>query len=328
MDRGWMCVVVSAGLLAAGGCGIGKNKMLMVTKTNIGIAAETTPQPNAEISSSRSEALVSPVFGEGKTPAAIAGISVAAKTGVFQSGIGSAFAVGDAAMTLTDVGAARDGDHDATLEKIPLHEAGDANRPSWVDPMLKPRPVYFATDTAFGLKAAWGGTAGPYPDRAIIGYNRKEGTLAPLQAKEDPTNSGKYTIDAPSLIATVTIGSGAGKQTEGEAPTNATFKQQQFFATGEAATRLGKLKEVRESVFRQVDPGVAEYVVSGAYQPIPCADELGNWIDADDANFALLQAYLSGIDYPHSPLFLMNTGATSGVGTRVCEWFEQQQGED
>ncbi|MEL6796120.1 MAG: hypothetical protein AAFO89_04775 [Planctomycetota bacterium] len=324
MIRGWTPALLAALACVAGGCGLGKNRMLMVTKTNIGIAAETTPQPNAEISIARSEALIAPVFGEGVTPAAIAGVSVAADSGAFDSGIGSAFAVGDAALTLTDVGAAADGQHDATLRDVRLH-AADAEPPGWIGPMLKPRAVYFATDTAFGIKAVWGGTAGPYPDRVIVGYNRKEGTLAPLQAAAQD-DAGVYTIDAPSLIATVNAGAGATPRGANGAPTSATFKHQQFFATGDAATRLGRLREVRESVFRQIDSELADAIVSLRSDPIECADELGAWIDADGANFAALRSFLEGAGYEGSPTVFIETGVNDELGERVCAWFNEQTG--
>lgn len=51
-----MCVALIAGLLAAGGCEVGKTKMVLATRTNLGVSVETTPQPLAEISASRSEA--------------------------------------------------------------------------------------------------------------------------------------------------------------------------------------------------------------------------------------------------------------------------------
>jgi hypothetical protein len=271
--RAGVAAVATSACIAASGCGLGKNRMLMVTRTNIGLAAETTPQPNAEISVSRTEALIAPVFGRGVTPASIAGVSVASNSGFLQSGIGSAFAVGDAAMTLTDIGAAADARIDSTLYEVRLHD-DNAQPPGWVEPMLKPRAVYFATDTTFGFKAVWGGTAGYYPDRVVLGYNRKEGTLAPLQAERDQGNKGMYTVHAPSLIATVTVGANAAATKAGGPPTNAQFKHQQFFATGDAATRLGKLREVRESVFRQIDPLLADAIAVTSTEAKIIADHL------------------------------------------------------
>lgn len=325
-----LLMVMSAAVGVLGGCSIGKTKMVMVTRTNVGINAETTPVPLAEISMSRSEALIAPVYSGGETPAALAGASTKANTGIFEASIGSAFATGRAAAILADP---------KILRGTGLHGAGDLNvliplseLNAIKEEMQKIRPVYFATDTSTGLKASWTGTAGQYPDRVHLGYNRKEGALAPLTISPQLDDNGEQvtdnagnalvTIHAPSLIATVTV--------DVQAKSGAKFDQVQFFASGRAAELLAPQEPIRASVFDVVKPDktIDEAVIA---EKSPCYDELTSWQRADgDAaertkRQTEVESFLQNNGFDDVSLFevlwLSNTDKRVAAQAAVCEEF-------
>jgi hypothetical protein len=251
--------------------------MVLATRTNVGISAETTPQPLAEISASRSEALIAPVYPGGDTPPALAGVSVKANTGLFSSSIGSVFATGRAAVILANPGVLNGGQAKGEIDVVmPMSELDKVK-----DEMQRIRPVFFATDTSTGLKASWTGAAGQYPDRVHFGYNRKEGALAPLGIRpsldenggqrKDPSGNALATVHAPSLIATVSV--------DVRAASGAKYDQVQFFASGRAADLLAPQDPVRSAVFEVVKPDKPIETVDVAERS-PCYDQLTTWLRA------------------------------------------------
>ncbi len=295
---------------ALAGCGVGERRMLLATTTSLGLVAETTPRPGVQMGHARVEAVVAPVFAGGATPPSVAGITVSGDAGLFGASVGSAFAVGDAALTLTEAG--------GSLAPVASRAGAARGRARGA---ATPRPVVFLTDTTVGIGASWGGLAGPAPDRAVLGYARRAVAIAPVAASREGT--GTPAIAAPSLIATVTAG---GLAAPGASKAGgARVRHQQFFATGEAATRLGRLREVRASVFRQADTGLAEAFAEAA--PIECADELAAWLDASDAHALALRSFLDGLGYERSAVYLMETGAGSAAAEAVCAWLARQRGE-
>jgi hypothetical protein len=134
------------------------------------------------------------------------------------------------------------------------------------------RPFYFATDTAFGVKVAWSGTAGPYPDSLKMGYNRKEFASPPIfvergcsgktetdlktttSTTENTPNGGtveKWSVKLPSFYASI----------QNELNFNSFFESRinhrQFFATGQAATAIAKRASIRQVPFENMAPNAA-----------------------------------------------------------------------
>lgn len=91
---GFLCGVLP--ILA--GCGVGYNRTLFVTKTNVGFEASGEP-PTLELGISRLEGTVGPQFENGKKLPVLASFKFNSDL-PFSPHIGSTFATGDAATTL------------------------------------------------------------------------------------------------------------------------------------------------------------------------------------------------------------------------------------
>src|SRR5262245_57749866 len=88
-SRGALAVLLPALL---GGCALGYNSMLFVTKSNIGLDVDTRP-PTAEISIARREGVIAPTFEKGQKPPVLASFRSQFKglLGIFSS-VSSTFA--------------------------------------------------------------------------------------------------------------------------------------------------------------------------------------------------------------------------------------------
>ncbi len=239
-----------------GGCTLGYNSLLFITKSNVGMDTDTTP-PTAEISIARREGVVGPTFEKGQTPPVLASFRSERRgiLGVF-AGVSSTFAGGDAAATMTklfggtDVTQAEDATLCLTQQPSPKVLGLDITFPGSGDV----QPLLFGTDTSFGLKIAWSGLTAQYPDTMRLGYHRKEFALAPVFGSREAcgTVSGVYKVTVPSFLATVdTYATVKG-------PGDATIQYLQYFATGVAATNLALRKDVREAMLKRLDPKATE----------------------------------------------------------------------
>jgi hypothetical protein len=236
------------------GC-IGYNSTLFVTKSNFGLDADLKP-PTLEVSLARREAVIEPVFENGKTPPVEASFRVEPGAHVpFFPSISSTFSGGDAAVMISKLY----GDEDDLIGPIP-----DSSIPMSRKPVhklfglfpLKPQepgeiqPFLFGTDTTVGLKAAWSGVAATFPDTVRIGVNRKEFALAPVVLTETnaATNQTNYGVKMPSFLATMdhSINTATIADTK--------VKHLQYFATGEAAENLTRRKAVRDAMVARLDP--------------------------------------------------------------------------
>lgn len=304
MRRAMVCLCGVGGVLGVmlGGCGVGYDRLVMVTQTNVGVNAETTPVPTVEITISRSEAVIAPTYANGDTPPVLAGFSMKTKPllDLFGPSIGSAFTVGDASLVVADLAGQPTSD-DVCDEKGVVAAKYDSTVVApiatadlgkwWWDEMGRVRPVFFSTDTATGVKVSWTGTGGQYPDRLSVGYKRKEWALAPLtRNKVEKDASGNaapkgyefHEIKSPSLIATVAVDVDAADSEE-------TFSQVQFFATGRAATLLARQQEVRRSVFERIDPEAAEQLF---HSDSTEAQVIRDWLAENPENGKLLDDWL------------------------------------
>lgn len=279
------------------GCGIGKTGVLFVTKTNMGFEVSTQP-PTAELTISRVEGVVGPQFENAKKPPVMASFKFE-NTGIFAPHVGSAFATGDAAVTMAglygdetygqdwqsranelkpDKASTTPTNSVLELDKqpepgrwLPLPDWGWLN---WLNPKLEfqtndVRPVFFGTDTAFGVKVAWSGMTGQYPDTAKIGYNRKELALVPVSMKgPDQNKTTPFKMKIPSLLATLD----SGVKTGGAASLDTTYIQ--YFATGNAATLLALQKDVRYAMLARIDPHAKDHAKEfAAYRAAVAAQE-------------------------------------------------------
>lgn len=195
-----LAVLVSLGL---SGCAIGYNRVLFMTKSNIGLDIDTKP-PTAEITISRKEGTIGPTFEGGAKPPVLASFRSAFR-GIFgvTADVSSTFAGGDAADTMTklfgsaDEGPAEDSTRCLSTKPTPSVMNTSINLPGPGDV----KPFVFGTDTSIGLKVAWSGTTAEFPDSVKFGYNRKEFALAPVFATPATGTAGKIgTIDAPKKV--------------------------------------------------------------------------------------------------------------------------------
>lgn len=266
-------------LLLLNGCSM-SDRVFLATKTNVGIDIDNKP-PTAELSIARRELNIQPVFpdytNEDSIMPTFAAFGLSDSwinpriRGEFAGGKAAVEALKPVARTINMVdeneeqqlgtepkGTDQNDTEDNTgsdsivcINKLPEKTfwrkfldgvTGESDATA--------KPFFFATDTAYGLKVMWSGTAGPYPDSLKLGYNRKEYASAPIfienninsdiQEKAPPESSGKdkcdgkgYTVRMPSFYASIDNSSGLKEITGNQISPSTTHTQ--FFATGQAA---------------------------------------------------------------------------------------------
>lgn len=271
-------VLLAIGILSLSGCA-GYDRILFATKTNVGLDIDDKP-PTAEITIARRELAITPTFQDttdgNNTLPLLASFGL---TGNFLNPeITSRFAGGEAAVVLAQ-GPNRPTDDPGNS---PLCLSKEPDTRSWWKRKWhsifgrekeNTRAFYFATDTAFGLKAAWDGTTGPYPSTVKLGYNRKELAFPPVFATEKACTSGNtrgtWEVTVPSFVASLdnssTIndawGWGTGKdqtkdeeQVKDEKKAKSGVTHIQFFATGKAASEFVKRPDVNAAMNRSLYP--------------------------------------------------------------------------
>jgi hypothetical protein len=247
-------LLLALGFVVSTGCA-GYDRILFVTKTNVGLDIDDKP-PTAELTIARRELAITPTFedaqGAENTLPLLASFGLSGN--FLDPEITSRFAGGDAAVSLAQ-GPDRlsEGQSNSSLC---LSKEPDT-RPLWkriwhsIVGRSKDdtRPFYFATDTSFGLKAAWDGTTGPYPSTLKLGYNRKELAFPPVFVTKGcsvdstaPPNPDLWKVTVPSFFASLD-NSSALKELSASGTTHI-----QFFATGRAASEFVKRPEVNSAL--------------------------------------------------------------------------------
>lgn len=225
-----------------------------MTKSTAGLDFDAKP-PTAEITISRKEAVMAPGFENGQTPPVMASFQPSAGLGGgfknYVLGVDQTFAGGDAAVAMAKLydrpTAPQDIDpYDSKLElsKAPKYR-------NIFQRIAKPgevKPFIFGTDTMLGLKVAWSGVGGQFPDTLKAGFNRKEFAWAPLSMTEK-LEGGKttYYVKLPSFLATIDSKNSTDTN-------NAGIQALQYFATGTAATHLTLQPAVRQAMLARLDP--------------------------------------------------------------------------
>lgn len=288
-------------ILFISGCA-GYNRVLLATKTNVGIDIDTIP-PTAEITIARREIAIQPILPDYPNPdnpapttpsipgqvASAANREEAEKKskqeyalplvaafakldpgGFFSPEISGYFAGGDAAIHIVQENNKGSPIPNADSSLCLRNEPYDMRSPlqKFWDSIFKdteaakkaaraePQPFYFATDTSTGLKVAWSGTGGPYPDSFKLGYNRKEFASPPVfvnNVKEGCQGNPDYQwqVRLPSFVATVNVVANIRIGTDAE-KSRSGLSHVQFFATGKAATEFAKRSDVKELISRQI----------------------------------------------------------------------------
>src|SRR5437762_663396 len=180
--RSFQVGVVTLTAVLLSGCGIGYNRVLCMTKSNVGLDVDTKP-PTAELTISRRELVIGPVFEGGVKPPVVASFrsKITGILGIFFN-VSSTFAGGDASDTMTKLF----GGADSTMPEDSTRCLSAKPSPRVFGTSIEfpgpgdVKPLIFGTDTSFGLKVAWSGTTAEFPDSVKLGYNRKEFALAPV----------------------------------------------------------------------------------------------------------------------------------------------------
>jgi hypothetical protein len=220
--------VVGATIFFLGGCAA--DRVIFVTKTTIGIDADTTP-PTVSIAYDRTDGYIGPRYDNGAVPPVVS--SLQSDLAIFAPKVKQVYATGDAAELVTD--------HSSTAPtKRKLTGAK--------------KTMFFGTTTTVGLKLSFDGTGAP--ESISLGYKRKEISVIPLGTvteKDDAGNSiqvDKY----PSVIA------GIDMRVNAESFRDTGLALSQFFATGYSAEVLAMDPEIRASFQTIAEQGTSPRV--------------------------------------------------------------------
>lgn len=316
--------------LALTGC-VGFNTALFMTKSNAGLDFDAKP-PTVEINIARKEAVAEPSFEGGKTPPVMAsfGSKIGSGGGVgrFFFGVDQTFAGGDAAVTMAKLydETSHVSESETNLTRfnsgISLTKIPTANTPGgrgwfgWKHRLFglpepgEVRPFFFGTDSQLGVKVAWNGVGGPYPDTIKIGYQRKEMAVAPVSFSPQETIVDKThtnVVRIPSFLATV------DSNVEGAGDVGVSWMQ--YFATGESASFLARQYGVRRAMLQRADP-----------KAISEADALvqkqaAEMVEQSGVKIAVIVSFVNSPTNTVLPDKLQ--GITNGVPGVSTKWFER-----
>jgi hypothetical protein len=274
-----------------------------MTKSNVGIDVDSKP-PTAEVSIARREVVIAPRFEGGQTPPVVGSFRTHGNPfSRFFFGVQSTFSGGDAAVALSQEPVTTENSQLCLSKKpdqriflgrdVSLPEAGQVD------------PLFFATDTTFGLKLAWSGTTGQFPDTVRLGFSRKEFAWAPLIGNDKPTcivpgttQPGNYAVWIPSFLAVLDNDVQVGT------PDQAKTTWLQYFATGTAATNLAKRPEIRRVMMERIDPVAFE---SGEYDDHPTVKCIEDWLKSDETHPAVVQDWWNQKQLQGFPTLLIKT---------------------
>ena len=276
------------------GCAIGYNTTFFMTKTNFGLDVESKP-PTAEISIARREGVIEPSF-DSQTLPVVAGFS--GTTNPFSNylfGVSSVFAGGDAAAIVTNLSG-----KDLPPSRLCLKKKPVGSFLWWRFPRLAPqenevRPLFFGTDTLFGLKLAWDGLTSAIPDTIKAGFHRKEIAIAPVNGRTvscttpEPENApGEFEVWMAPFLAWIDLNVKTGK------PSDTHLGYAQGIATGTAATNWASHPKIQQLVLERARPEAAADVKFNTDPKAPdLRKRISTWLNTDPNNRKNLKAWLS-----------------------------------
>lgn len=253
------CAIIT---MVVSGCGIGYNKTLFFTKTNVGVDFDSQP-PTAEITIARREGVIAPTFEGGQTPPILASFHLEVKGfAALFAGISTTFVGGDSAVAFAKLydddytpclqTRQEANEYDSSLELSELPGQSDPHRDKRLYEAGDVEPFLFGTDTSFGLKVAWSGMTAQVPDTVRLGFNRKEFALAPVTVVPGNNGDKPYKVKMPSFLATI------DNSTRLKAVSDGGVSHLQYFATGKAADKLSLRYAVRKAMAKRLDPDEAK----------------------------------------------------------------------
>lgn len=244
-------LLVLAAFLMAGCSSLGKDSILFVTKTSVGVDVDSKP-PTLVIGFDRKEGTIAPEFDTGEVLPQMAGFTT--DLGFINQAVGQSFATGNAAVLMSQYLASIAGPD----PKGPIDIKKDFSKPQSVTTNGRRKRYFFGTDTSFAFKVGFGLETGGLPDSLSLGYKRKELAFVPLfeVPDSDANGTGMKKVNLPSLLATA----GLVTVVDPKKPERTKVVHTQFFATGLAATYLAALPEIRAVVAPKILPEAKETV--------------------------------------------------------------------
>lgn len=235
------------------GC-VGKDRILFVTKTSLGIDIDTQP-PTLDISYSRKEGTVSPEFNGKVLPQEASFGNEVGFINLFpNTALGQSFATGNAALLLTKYLGTPAKPHVENL--IEENEILNEEPSRVAGTLADARPYFFGTDTGLGIRVTFDPETGYLPNSFQLGYKRKEAACVPVSEHEPAAQGEEPSVGLPSLLATTFLDAG----------TQGGYKSRfvQFFATGVAASYIAARPESRQTIGMRViaDPEIRAKIES------------------------------------------------------------------
>jgi hypothetical protein len=251
-------VAICLGLLVQTGCA---HRLFFATKTSIGMEVSGTSQvpDKVSLSTSRYEGAIVPRSTNGEPYSVYGGLDADMKWFPPKYTIRQTFATGSAAQIAAEV------------EPSPECSCNGDKKPS-----SRQSPLFFVTDTSFGLKISAGKQ--DVSPTFLLGYKRVEGTIIPVDKSEAEVRS----VYADIIINSTTNETGITS----EFPNNGGVRIKQSFATGKAADAAAKKPEVKAALDSMATSSAAgtrtdaaihdETIMSHVYTRLQAAAGAGN----------------------------------------------------
>lgn len=288
-------------VLFCSGCAIGLNETLFVTKSNIGVDIDSKP-PVAQIDINRFEGVVAPGFEGGVTPPVLSSFATHVNPfSEFFFGVSATFAGGDAAVGLANPAGTPPAQSDSQLcVTTPPHKrifGIDVSPPKEGEV----EPFFFVTDTSFGLRLAWTGAAGQFPDTVRLGFTRSEFALAPVfqqnAACKLPNGKDGVGIEMPPFLAVIDQDVRLATDAQGKNETG----YLQHFATGRAASIRAADEDVQKVMRKRLDPEV----YAAAFEDSAQTRCIETWLNADPGHPKELKEWWTGKGFKGNGVLLI-----------------------
>ncbi len=291
-------LVAMIGAMALGGC-VGSDTAVLFTTNNFGLNVQATPTPTAEISFSRQEGLIAPVFEDGNTvPTAASMRHYVIPFLPISTDSGTVFSGGRSAQDLaTDLGDPTRRETVTCVSEAPRDANGNA-----LPEKGQSRPMFFGTTTSIGFRVTMpAANAGTMLPNVHLGYRRNEMAVVPLMGEPDSVHcrepGRRYAIKSPEFLAVSANGTAAPTVSAGKDPSGGKFNVSQIFTTGRAAHAAAHIPAVGEA-FRSAVGESTETATVGTvvtYDPQETSSQCVNkWLrDADDEISAAKQTELT-----------------------------------
>jgi hypothetical protein len=277
MPRGYSGKLLGAlisfalGTTTLGGCAVGLDSVLFVTKTGVSIDADTQPA-SLDFGYAREEFVLQPIYEGGQSLPVLTTVGVEGTGLTF--GANHSFATGPSAVVMADAfdskeryvlgaegGVPKPRMDGKIVTTLPNDIPGGFDPFGWISYFFSSdanrKRYFFGTDTNLGLHVEWGGN--DIPRSVSIGYKRKELAYVPLI--EQPSYVNTLAADKPAYTPPQMEGMVAAKvrldptgrpwvATTADPQSAADFKRFDKAREGDGAAPEGELISMEEAIRR------------------------------------------------------------------------------